>query len=454
MARIPSLVWAVPMTLALLVLAKGMLERSWSSPPQTNRVAPALVERLEPPGRLHAPDHARPVTATPQPAPLHVQPASTDGTLPLTAPAVEQKRIQVRDVAPAAPQPQQQSPILYPIVESNELPQMADAFPEIERIADSPQRLPAEAKPRSAPGTTFVSAAPSPMGEPALAAVRQQVAAMNQKAVKLAQRGALYSARAELLQALRLIAQSHDAQSGTTQKSSALAAAITALDESDDFTPPNASGAAIAVADVIRPHQTPVLKRIDATRLSPLTCSQHYYAYAQQQLGQATGGQAVAANTLSLLGMVHGHLAGQSAGGKSSHTARAIVFHQATLALEPRHYRSANELGVLWARCGELSAARQMLIASLQSHPTPSAWHNLAAVHDRLGERDLAQLARKEATLLSPKTPTEAGVPSVEWVDAATFAAKSPADDAQAPGKSVQVSAASHAGAPNQAVRR
>jgi tetratricopeptide (TPR) repeat protein len=451
MARIPSLVWAVPMTLAALVLAKGVLERRWSPPPPANRVAPALVERLEPPGRLHAPAHARPVSAAPPTGALDVQPASTDGTLPLTAPAVVETRIQIRDVPPAPPRPQQPAPILYPIVETSELPQMAEEFPG---IAAAPQRLPSESKPRSAHGTTFTRAASSPLGEPALAAVRQQVGAMNQKAVNLAKRGALYSARAELLEALRLIAQSHDAQSGTTHKSSALAAAITALDESDDFTPPGSRGAAVAVADIIRPHQTPVLKRIDATRLSPLTCSQHYYAYAQQQLGEATGGQPIAANTLSLLGMVHGHLAGQSAGGKSSHTARAIVFHQATLALQPAHYRSANELGVLWARCGELPAARQMLVASLQSHPTPSAWHNLAAVHDRLGEKELAQLARKEATLLSPKGQTEAGQPSVEWVDAATFAAKSPADGSEAPGKSVQVSTASHASAPNQAVRR
>ena len=75
MARIPSLVWAVPMTLALLVLAKGALQRI-GSPAPPHRVAPVLVERLEPPGRLHAPDDARPVTAAP-PAPTRTTATNT-----------------------------------------------------------------------------------------------------------------------------------------------------------------------------------------------------------------------------------------------------------------------------------------------------------------------------------------------------------------------------------------
>ena len=456
MPRIPSLVWAVPMTLALLVLAKGAVQRSFW--PAEKRAA-APPRRLDPPGRLHAPQDARPVLPPPN-QPLLVRPASIGDGVSLSASTGNESRIVIRDVPrptqqpPSQPQPQPQSkqeePILYPIVESDDTPQLAETFPGHKPNAAA-QRLPGDAAPNR-PGSTFAAAA-TPMNDQSLSAVREQMVAMNHKAVKLAQRGALYSARAELLDALRLLAQSHDAHSGTTQRTGALAAALTAMDESDDFTPTKA-GAAVNSGDMIRAHQTPVLKRIDAARLAPLTCSQHYFAYAQQQLAEATDGQAAAANTLSLLGMVHGHLAGESTGGRSSHTARAIVFHQATLALDPKHYRSANELGVLWARCGEWAAARAVLLTSLQSQPTPSAWHNLAAVHERLGENGLAQLARNEAKMLSSKTPAEAGLPSVEWVDPVTFAAKTPADATLAGEKSIRVSAASHSATPNAALRR
>ena len=457
MARIPSLVWAVPLTLALLVLAKGALEQSCSPPEQ--KAATPLTRQLVPPGRLHAPQDARPVLPV-EAAPLAIRPASTAGALSLSAPAGNEAKIVVRDAPREMPRsqspPSHEPPLVYPIVESDSPPldsppQLAESFPGPDTKTDV-QRLPADAAVPQRPGSTF-AATGAPVSDQALSAVREQVAAMNRKAVKLAQRGALYSARAELLEALRLLAQTHDAHSGTTQRTSALAAALTAMEEADDFTPTKA-GAAVNPGDMIRAHQTPVLKRIDAARLAPLTCSQHYFAYAQQQLAQATGGQAAAASPLSLLGMVHGHLAGESSGGRSSHTARAIVFHQATLAIDPKHHRSANELGVLWARCGEWAAARAVLLTSLQSQPTPSAWHNLAAVHERLGEKELAQLARNEARLLAPKTPAEAGMPSVEWVDPATFAAKTPADAIPAGEKSVRVSAASHTGAPNKAVRR
>src|SRR5262245_45889700 len=314
MARIPSLVWAVPMTLALLVLAKGALERRFSPP---EKKAAALARRLVPPGRLHAPQDARPVLP-PQNPPLDIRPASSDDALSLSAPVGTKPHIIVRDApgeqlrsSQPQSQPPKEPPILYPVVESDSPPKLAEIFPGRDANAES-RRLPADAVAPNRPGSTF-AAAPAPVSDQALLAVREQLVAMNHKAVRLAQRGAFYSARAELLDALRLLAQTHDAHTGTTQRTSALAAALTAMDESDDFTPTKA-GAAVNSGDMIRAHQTPVLKRIDATRLAPLTCSQHYFAYAQQQLAEATGGQVAAANTLSLLGMVHGHLAGESTG--------------------------------------------------------------------------------------------------------------------------------------------
>jgi hypothetical protein len=373
--------------------------------------------------------------------------ASADDIRPITA--EEAQRLKARVLVQSQNRREEQTKtldIVYPITDDGPLPALADAWPRIAGPEATGERLPSPnlQSPESQTAFSAGHKATLPAGDQALVAVHQQMNAANQKAIKLAQRGALYSARSELLEALRVLAQAQGARDGTSQRVAALSAALTAMEESDDFTQ-SARAASVAVSDVIRPHQTPVLKSIDATRLSHLTCSQHYFAYAQQQLNVATGGDAVAAQTLYLLGKVHSHLAGQSVSIGSAHTARAMVFHQATLAIDPTHYQSANELGVLLARFGELSAARQMLLASVTSRATPSAWQNLASVHERLGETDLASRARYEAQLMSGKTPTTDGGQSVQWVDATTFAAQSPADGAMAAaasGKTVRAAAA------------
>lgn len=458
MARFAPLFWAVPPTLAALMLARAALQPA-ATPLDAPRAVPAIVEHFDPPGRLHAPNSARPVTEAARPGSLKIQPASTHDSLELLQPGNdigpisddEAHRLETleaprHDYVPAppldraatAPRPEQpQKEIVYPITETSELPLMADAWPGTSCVGESSQRLPVDL----GPAASAISASTRPAGgksprpnEQALAAVRQQVSMMNQKAIKLAHRGALYSARAELLEAIRLTAQAQDAQDPSSQRVAALASALAALEEAEDFSPPAAARQArVPLEEIIRPHQTPVLKRTDATRLSSLAASQHYLAYAQQQLTLAAGIDPASAHSLYLLGKVHSYLSKESAAVQSAHTARAIVFHQAALGINPHHYQAANELGVLLARFGELASAKQMLLTSVTSHATASAWHNLAVVHEGLGESDLAGKARYEAQLLSEKSPQPASGQTVQWVDAATFAAQSPAEAADPP---------------------
>ena len=208
MPRIPSLVWAVPMTLALLVLAKGMLQ-SGAGPAE--RAAPGLVKRIEPPGRLHAPEDARPVSATPNPVALAPELERSDPPIVPTPQSVKPFVPQADVAAIAAPKSERPAPILYPVADDREVPRMASAFPRVDGAGPATERLPNALESRHASPAAHATAA-SPLSEQALSAIRHQVSAMNQSAVKLAQRGALYSARAELLEALRLVAQAHDAQ--------------------------------------------------------------------------------------------------------------------------------------------------------------------------------------------------------------------------------------------------
>ena len=61
------------------------------------------------------------------------------------------------------------------------------------------------------------------------------------------------------------------------------------------------------------------------------------------------------------------------------------------------------------------------------AHPHAEGWHNLAVVHRRLGEEDLARLADHERQVASQRAtlPTLSDA-TIRWVDTKTFAAASP----------------------------
>jgi len=110
------------------------------------------------------------------------------------------------------------------------------------------------------------------------------------------------------------------------------------------------------------------------------------------------------------------------------------VYHQAALASDAGNWLAANELGVLYARYGQLPQARQLLLYSLRLRPHVQGWQNLAVVHRQLGEADLAKLADNERQLLAQKSgeSADAAGDMVRWVDPKTFAAAG-GHDAQAP---------------------
>jgi hypothetical protein len=94
-----------------------------------------------------------------------------------------------------------------------------------------------------------------------------QLAPSVQRGFELAQRGALYAARQEFLQVLRRTAEAKDAQSGGTEHSSALAAGLRALDESEDFIPRGpAVEAELDMRIASSSHRTRVLGRIQQWR--------------------------------------------------------------------------------------------------------------------------------------------------------------------------------------------
>jgi tetratricopeptide (TPR) repeat protein len=245
----------------------------------------------------------------------------------------------------------------------------------------------------------------------------------------MAQRGMLYAANTELVKGLTLISQALDVQQGTAVHSAALTAGLTALQEARDFASAGShQGGTTDVAVIARSHQTKLPSPI-GPGASPVVAQQQYFGLAQQQFAFAGGGLRASSEILFRLGRLQTAMATHDSDPGALHGPQAVVFHQAALANDANNWLAANELGVLYARYGQLPQARQLLVQSVMIHPHRQGWHNLAVVHRRLGENDLAQRAEAEVQLLD-KQPgqAESANEMVRWVDPKTFASSGSQD--------------------------
>ncbi|HVX14845.1 MAG TPA: hypothetical protein VHC22_26885 [Pirellulales bacterium] len=317
--------------------------------------------------------------------------------------------------------------------------QMADRGPTL-NPAPTPMAFPSQ------PAEPVQAAMPGqrPTAQPtAMRAVSRQAEQLIRHGYYLAERGALYSARADFIQALRTITQAIDVQTGFRARTQALAAGLTALEEAEDFVP---EGAAMEVdldlGTLIHAHRTPVCKQMDAANLLPVTVLQHYFTYAQQQLTTAANNEEAASMALYGLGKTYSTLAIEKSLSAAVAEPKAMVFHWAAISSHGGNFLAANELAVLEARWGQYATARSLLQYSLAIVPHSAVWRNLSKVHQRLGETRLAELAMHEAEISAKREATatpgnpEGIVPStdVQWLDSKEFASTSRSEiDVQKP---------------------
>ena len=241
----------------------------------------------------------------------------------------------------------------------------------------------------------------------------------------LARRRAAYAAREEFFAALRVIAQSHDAQTKSKAYTSALSRAIVALNEVDDFFAERThSGMDIDVLTVIEGHETKVIPQQIAQNMSSLDAIQVYFDYSRQTLHEALGNGPAASEALYSLGKLFTLSATHQLSGNPFDYAKATVMHHAALDCDSQNYRSSNELGVLMARNGRLEKARNLFRDSLVVKQVPDTWRNLAMVHQKLAQlsegevsrenQRLAQMANQEYTVASQQAAPNSG--RVQWV--------------------------------------
>ncbi|MCA9185879.1 MAG: tetratricopeptide repeat protein [Pirellulaceae bacterium] len=259
-----------------------------------------------------------------------------------------------------------------------------------------------------------------------------QAERLTENGMRLASSGAIYSARDELINSLRLVAQGLDAQLGRKVHSYALAAGLNAISEAEDFSMVHGDASAdVHLAGYVAGHTTPVLKGKSLLDVPPLLAMQKYYEFAHVQLSLAGGQEPVASRALYALGKVEQAIGNSGGGSKKIELGpKAIALYQSSLSINGNNAEAANELGVLLAQHGQLKAARAALQHTVSVASKPEYWSNLAEVHRQLGEDQLAMQATRQVTgtraaganvMMTQNTATRR-LPPVQWMDPEMFA--------------------------------
>jgi tetratricopeptide (TPR) repeat protein len=237
----------------------------------------------------------------------------------------------------------------------------------------------------------------------------------------LSRRGSFFSAQQEFYAALRIIAISNDSQTSTNHYSQALAEAAVAMKEAQDFVRTELeSEAFLSVASTVETHQSKIINQAELDQTSPRQAVQQYFQFAQNRLDQAGGRNVVSAEAFCCLGKLHTSMKQSEASPRGMDVAKAIAFHRAALLSDPNNSRSANELGVLMAKIGQLDSAVTLFQQSLMKNQTPQTWKNLAKTHQQKGEFELAKAAEDQYLALM-QAPLGNNQSSIRWVDQGWF---------------------------------
>jgi tetratricopeptide (TPR) repeat protein len=261
------------------------------------------------------------------------------------------------------------------------------------------------------------------------------------KAFRLASRGARFSARAEFVRALRLIAQGLDSERQCRAYSEALRSGLRAIEEVEDFIPTGSQlESDLRMREIIDRHRTTILKKYlrrpsQTTRPgdqagwssqppapalpTPMEAVDTYLRYAQEQLSIAAGGEIAGSMALHGLGKLY---AGRKGAELDISGSQAIACFKSATFVCPQNYLAQNDLGVLLARTGRAGKACQVFEKSITLTPRPETMANLAAVYTSIGRKAEAQQIASILAAYKKSTPTcSADIPAVDWVTPEKF---------------------------------
>jgi tetratricopeptide (TPR) repeat protein len=268
--------------------------------------------------------------------------------------------------------------------------------------------------------------------------IEQELRINLEKCDQLLRRGAVHSARSEVIAGLRRLFRSMDAYRGSFTSEPALDLALTAFREEADFHSPYGVS---SVASVVATHTTPALKNCPLEGVSPEVASQHYRVFARDQWIDASAGHRWASDLLYALGKTYEKEAELSSVSSIRLRSQAVICYQSAIRITPTQSEANNQLGYALIHLDRIEEAYDALRSSLESQPNPQAWSNLAEVYRRRGATDSANFAVQQASnlaqLAAPSYTAEN--PQVTQVDPAIFARYSPAQNVIAPASNANV---------------
>jgi tetratricopeptide (TPR) repeat protein len=239
-------------------------------------------------------------------------------------------------------------------------------------------------------------------------------------AFALAQRGASFAARQELIEVLRKISQAKDSREGSRTRSASLAAGLRALEEAEDFAPRGTQlEAELALEIVCASHRTPLARELDLTTMLPSQMMERYNRYAQIKLAVAVAGEPSGSMALYTLGKLNSQLKATDPEQHPLATRRAVAFQQAALLAHNDNYLAAHELGLLLAETGHFPEAKHLLAQVVTQQPNVMVYRNLARIEEAMGDHAQAQLCRAEGERLAQLGRGPQG--NIAWVSKQEF---------------------------------
>jgi hypothetical protein len=236
----------------------------------------------------------------------------------------------------------------------------------------------------------------------------------------LAQRGASFAARQELIEVLRKISQAKDTREGSRTRSASLAAGLRALEEAEDFAPRGTQlEAELALEIVCASHRTPLTRELDLATMLPSQMMERYNRYAQIKLAVAVAGEPAGSMALYTLGKLNSQLKATDPEQHPLATRRAVAFQQAALLAHNDNYLAAHELGLLLAETGHFPEAKHLLAQVAIQQPNVMVYRNLARIEEAMGDHARAQLCRAEGERLAQLGRGPQG--NIAWVSKQEF---------------------------------
>lgn len=243
----------------------------------------------------------------------------------------------------------------------------------------------------------------------------------------LLRRGAFFSARQEAENAIGMLIRHIDLLDNQFRCEPAWRQAQQALREAEDFSRnQQALGDENGLHRLIAAHETEVLKGASLKDLSPLTAAQHYRAYAEKQLVEASQLHPWASELYYVVGRTYQAEADQDTNRVDSLRANALTFYRAARQILPTNAVACNQLGYLLLQLDRPEEAREALVAAVQLKSDEAYLSNLAEASRRLGDRAMQDWATNTVAVIRANRPRQPIVPSVIEIAPEEFKALSP----------------------------